>query len=104
MSKQLILNVPVNFDFKSLNLTRDPITNEVIFNIAPIVEILELSGIDPNMEFTDDQASEILTNLYHFHLSQGEKPVHAMDQMLSDVELEKHFNEIDIIQPTGVKH
>lgn len=104
MSKHLILNVRKDFDFNSLKLTRDTVTNEFVFSTAPIIEIFELSGIDPKMKFTDAQISIILTKLYQFHLSQGKKPIQAMEKMISDIELEKHFNEFDIIQSPTLKH
>lgn len=104
MNKTITLTVPINFDFNSLNLKRDSITEEIIYNTVPIEKILELSGIDPSIEFTKNQASEILSNLYLFHLSQNKQPIQVMEKMISETEIAHEYGEIRIIQSSGLKH
>ena len=79
------LTVPLDFDFNSLNLRYDPATNFYAVNIVPLIEILELSGIDPDKEFTENQINKIITNLYQFHLSQKKDPIQLIEDGLSEV-------------------
>lgn len=69
------LTLPLDFDFNNLNLKYDPITNGLSVNIVFLAEILELSSIAPDREFTENQFNKILASLYQFHLSQNKTPI-----------------------------
>ena len=93
MEENFTLTVPLDFDFNSLNLRYDPTTNFYAVNIEPIIEILKLSGIDPDMEITENQLGEIISYLYQFHLSQNKAPFQLIEDGLSEVTVQ-----------TGVSH
>ncbi|MDD2664399.1 MAG: hypothetical protein PHD19_11665 [Dechloromonas sp.] len=84
------ISIPAGVVFSDLKLQRDPVTQALRFDWAPIEAVCAASGLDVAIFKESDEGNviELLLNWYGFNLASGGPRDAVMEQVVAEVEAE----------------
>jgi hypothetical protein len=98
MTQKTYIVIPDDVQFANLNLTRDPVTSMVAFNMDPLERICETNDLDIRM-FTDDGDDKVggfLNAWYRAHRESGGAPDLVQEQLIAEVAAEEEFGALNV--------
>jgi hypothetical protein len=93
MMQKTYIVIPDDVRFEDLNLTRDPVTSMVAFDMDPLERISEANDLDISALTGDDEdiVGGFLNAWYHAHRESGGAPDTVQEQLLAEVAAEEEF-------------
>ncbi|NKB47274.1 MAG: hypothetical protein GKR77_05740 [Legionellales bacterium] len=76
------LHIPANFDFSTLRLTYNPITDDLSYDVNLLSEMIRLRSDEDVALIDEDLLWGILLTLYRYHLDNGGKSDAVVQQFL----------------------
>lgn len=98
------IEIPVDISFEDLQLSRDPVTGVVAFDLEPIERVCEANAIDVDAFLTDDNIGALLSAWYQAHRASGGAPDPVQEQLLAEVQAEDEFGLINVQEGPGTLH
>ena len=98
MIQKTYIVIPDDVQFGDLNLTRDPVTSMVAFDMEPLERICEANDLDISM-FTDDGEDKLggfLNVWYRAHRESGGAPDPVQEQLMAEVAAEEKFGALSV--------
>ena len=98
MTQKTYIVIPDEVHFADLNLTRDPVTSIVEFDMAPLERICEANDLDINM-FTgdgDNKVGGLFNAWYRAHREGGGVPDPVQEQLIAEVAAVEEFGALNV--------
>lgn len=98
MTQKTYIVIPDDVQFHDLNLTRDPVTSMVAFDMDPLERICEANDLDISM-FADDGDGKMggfLNAWYRAHRENGGAPDPVQEQLIAEVAAEEAFGALNV--------
>jgi hypothetical protein len=95
------IEIPVDISFEDLQLSRDPVTGVVAFDLEPVERVCEANDIDVDTFLTDDNIGALLSAWYQAHRASGGALDPVQEQILAEVEAEDEFGLINVQEGPG---
>ena len=95
------IEIPVDISFEDLQLSRDPVTGVVAFDLEPIERVCDANDIDVDAFLTDDNIGALLSAWYQAHRASGGAPDPVQEQLLAEVQAEDEFGLINVQEGPG---
>lgn len=95
------IEIPADVSFEDLQLSRDPVTGVVAFDLEPVERVCDANDIDVDSFLTNDNIGALLSAWYQAHLASGGAPDPVQEQLLAEVEAEDEFGLINVQEGPG---
>lgn len=90
MPREILITIPDDFDFATLQLRRDIVSGVIEFEWKPLEQILRLSGHDPAIVWKNDGAmANLVLKLYQAHREGGGRPDWVQESILAEAAAER---------------
>jgi hypothetical protein len=93
MMQKTYIVIPDDVRFEDLNLSRDPVTSMVAFDLDPLERICEANDLDISTLTGDDEdiVGGFLNAWYRAHRESGGAPDPVQEQLIAEVDAEEAF-------------
>jgi hypothetical protein len=95
------IEIRVDNSFEDLQLSRDPVTGMVAFDLEPVERLCDANDIDVDSFLTDDNIGALLSVWYKAHLASGGAPDPVQEQLLAEVAAKDEFGLINVQEGPG---
>lgn len=95
------IEIPIDISFEDLQLSRDPVTGVVAFDLEPVERVCEANHIDADTFLTEENIGALLSAWYQAHRASGGAPDPVQEQLLAEVEAEDKFGQINVQEGPG---
>lgn len=98
MTQKTYIVIPDDVQFGDLNLTRDPVTSMVAFDMEPLQRICEANDLDISVLTEDDDGKlgGFLNVWYRAHRENGGAPDLVQEQLMAEVAAEEAFGALNV--------
>jgi hypothetical protein len=95
------IEIPFDISFEDLQLSRDPVTGVVAFDLEPVERVCEANDIDVDTFLTDDNIGALLSAWYQAYRASGGALDPVQEQILAEVEAEDEVGLINVQEGPG---